>query len=175
MPIDYLNSNKCDDAYDIPVTIIKLCKVLIAPILEELFNGCILKGIHPTVLKTATVIPIYQDGDKSSPSNYRPISLLPHFSKIFEKILQINLTKFLTKHQIISKCQYGFQENVSTTDALIDVCIHLQNQRAQKNITSGIFIDLKKAFDTVDHEILLQNLRNLAYEAHPLNFFQIIN
>ena len=109
MQIDCLNSNKCDDAYDIQVRIIKLCKVLVAPILEELFNGCILKGIHPTVLKTAKVIPICKDGDKSCPSNYSPISLLPYLSKIFEKILQVELTKFLNnKHQIISKCQYGF-------------------------------------------------------------------
>ena len=154
-----------------PVRIIKPCKVLIAPILEELFNGCILKEIYPTVLKTAKVIPIYKDGDKSCPSNYCPISLLPHFSKIFERILQIDLTKFLTKHQIISKCQYGFQENLSTTDALIDMCIHLQNQKAQKNIISGIFIDLKKAFDTVDHEILLRKLAHFGLRGTPLKLF----
>ena len=82
-------------------------------------------------------------------------ALFHYFSKIFEKILKIDLTKFLTKHQIISKCQYGFHENLSTTNALIDMCIHLQNEKAQKSISSGIFIDLKKAFDTVDHEILL--------------------
>ena len=137
MQIDCLNSNKCDDAFDIPVRIIKLCIDLIALIVEELFNGCILKGIYPPVLKTAKVIPIYEDGIKKCPSNYRPISLL-NFSKLFENILQIDLTKFLTKHQIISKCEYGFQENLSTTDALIDMCIHLQSQRAQKNINSGV-------------------------------------
>ena len=88
--INCLNSNKCDDTYNIPVKIIKLCRVLIAPILAELFNGCILKKIYPTILKTAKVTSIYKDGDKSCSLNYRPISLLSHFSKIFEKILQID-------------------------------------------------------------------------------------
>ena len=90
MQINCLNSNNCDDTYNIPVRIIKLCKVLIAPILAELFNGCILKRIYPTISKTAKVISIYKDGDKSCPLNYRRLSLLPHFSKIFEKFLQID-------------------------------------------------------------------------------------
>ena len=91
-------------------------------------------GTFPTILKRAKVIPIYKDGEKHSPSNCRPIS---------EKTLQTDLTKFLNKHQIISKCQFGFQEKLSTTDALTDMCLHIQNQRACKKITSGVFIDLK--------------------------------
>jgi len=105
-------------------------------------------------VNVAKVIPIYKDGDKASPSNYRPISILPHFSKIFEKMIQVALNNF-HKTSKISKCQYGFQENLSTNDALIDMCNHLQNQQASKQIISGVFIDLKKAFETVDHQILL--------------------
>ena len=93
MQINCLNSNKCDDTYNIPVTIIKLCKEIdCSNTCRTLFNGCILKRIYPTISKTAKVISIYKDGDKSCSLNYSPISLLPHFSKIFEKILQIDLS-----------------------------------------------------------------------------------
>ena len=119
----------------------------------------------------AKVIPVHKNGDKFSASNYRPISILPHFSKIFEKLLQMDLVKFLTKNNIISACQYGFQENKSTNDALADLCNHLQNQKAINKTTCGIFIDLKKAFDTVDHAILKKKLYHYDIRGVPFDLF----
>ena len=84
--IDMLDNKKSNDTYDIPVHIIKLSKHIIAPVLTSIFNNCIAAGIYPDALKVAKVIPIHKSGDTSNPSNYRPISVLPHFSKIFEKI-----------------------------------------------------------------------------------------
>jgi len=85
--IDMLDNKKSNDTYNIPVHIIKLSKHIIAPVLTTIFNNCIAEGIYPDALKVAKVIPIHKSGDTSNPSNYRPISILPHFSKIFEKIL----------------------------------------------------------------------------------------
>ena len=169
--IELLDNNKCDDTYDISVYILKLSRHLIASILSNLFNQCLEIGVYPTVLKMAKVIPVHKNGDKFSASNYRPISILPHFSKIFEKLLQMDLVKFLTKNNIISACQYGFQENKSTNDALADLCNHLQNQKAINKTTCGIFIDLKKAFDTVDHAILKKKLYHYGIRGVPFNLF----
>ena len=108
--INSLDINKCDDTYDIPVKIIKLSRFVIAPILCTLINCCIRIGVFPDVLKVAKVLPVHKGGSKECTSNYRPISILPHFSKIFEKILKVDLINFLMKNQIISKCQYGFQQ-----------------------------------------------------------------
>ena len=97
------------DTYDIPVKIIKLSKVIIAPILCNLINNCTNKGIFPGILKILKVIPIYKSGEKDLVSNYRPISILPHFSKIFEKILKENIVNFSNKHNVLSESQFGFQ------------------------------------------------------------------
>ena len=108
--INLLDNSKCDDTYDIPVKILKLSKNVIAPTLCYLINNCINKGVFPSALKIAKVLPIYKGSDRDIASNYRPISILPHFSKILEKILKHNLTDFINKYKIISENQYGFQE-----------------------------------------------------------------
>ena len=119
--INLLDNSKCDDTYDIPVKILKLSKNVIAPTLCYLIKNCINKGVFPSALKIAKVLPIYKGGDKNIASNYRSISILPHFSKIFEKILKYNLTDFINKYKLISENQYGFQKNKSTSDALIEL------------------------------------------------------
>ena len=167
--INQLDTNKCDDTYDIPVKLIKLSKVIIAPILCDLINNCINKGIFPSILKIAKVIPIYKSGEKDLVSNYRPISILPHFSKIFEKILKENIVNFLNKHNVLSESQFGFQQKKSTNEALIELENYLKYQQANNQITCGIFLDLKKAFDTVDHNILkkklkIKGIRGLSYD-----------
>ena len=166
-----MSSSKSDDTYDIPVSVLKLSKYVIAPILSKLFNQCIELGIYPSTLKIAKVIPIFKDGDKTCDSKYRPISILPHFSKIFEKLLQLDLIKFLKKCNVISSCQYGFQEIKSTTDALVELCNHLNNQQVLNKITHGVFIDLKKTFDTVNHDILRNKLLHSSIRGIPFKLF----
>ena len=93
--INLLDNSKCDDTYDIPVKILKLSKYIIAPTLCYLTNYCINKGVFPNALKISKILPIYKGVERDIASNYRPISILPHFSKILEKILKHNLIDFI--------------------------------------------------------------------------------
>ena len=103
---------------------------------------------------------MYKNDDETEPGNYRPISLLSIFNRIFEKLMYHRLKPYLGKNDILFKSQYGFRENHSTQHAIIDIVNVIQNNMDQKRFTCGIFLDLKKAFDTVDHLILLQKLNH---------------
>ena len=89
-------------------------------------------------------------------TNYRPVSLLLRFPKTFEKIYYSRLDKFISKHDILSNSQYGFRKNMSTNLALLELVEELTSSTDKKNKTIGVFIDLKKDFDTIDHDILLK-------------------
>ena len=93
---------------------------MIAPYLADLYNLCITDSVFPTRLKLAKVIPVYKYGDKTQPTNYRPISLLSHFSKILEKLISTNLLSFLAQNNILSPQQFGFRQGLSTTLALLN-------------------------------------------------------
>ena len=95
---------------------------------------------------------------KDDVSNYRPISLLPQLSKILEKIYAKRLSSFISSNNILSNCQYGFREKTSTSHALEDATNYISSCLERRLLTMGIFIDLRKAFDTVDHNILLKKL-----------------
>ena len=110
LQINLLNSSKSNDTYDLPVSSLKISKHVIAPYLADLNNLCITDSVFPTRLKLAKVIHVYKSGDKTQPSNYRPISLLFHFSKIFEKLISTNLISFLAQNNILCPPQFGFLE-----------------------------------------------------------------
>ena len=93
-------------------------------------------------------------------SNYRPISLLSVFNRIFEKIMYNRLKSFLEKYNLLFENQYGFRERRSTQHAIIDIVNQIQIKMDQKMYSCGIFIDLQKAFDTVNHSILLRKLEH---------------
>ena len=102
-----------NDTYNLNMSVIKEIRVEITPILFHLFNRSLSEGIFPIALKKAKVIPLFKDGDRSKPENYRPISLLPQFSKLLEKLIKVRILKFLNKFNIISDTQYGFRKNVN--------------------------------------------------------------
>ena len=104
-------------------------------------------------MKIAGIIPLYKAGEKDLFTNYRPVSLLPQFSKIREKIYYSRLDKFISKHDILSNSQYGFRQNMSTNLAFLELVEELTSSIDEKNKTIGVFIDLNKAFDTIDHDI----------------------
>ena len=139
--IDTQDNKKSNDTCDIPVHfhIIKLSKHIIAPVLTTIFNNCITEGIYPDALKVAKVIPMHKNGDTSNPSNYRPISILPHFSKIFEKILLEDLQSFLDKNNILCPNQFGFRKGFSTVHALMSLNDIITSKPEENLYTCAIF------------------------------------
>ena len=115
-------------------------------------------GVFPSVLKTAKVVPVFKKDSKLDYSNYRPISLLSNIEKILEKHIYKILHAFLNNNNIIYNLQFGFRQQYSTSHALINITEIIRKVLDDGNIGCGVFVDLQKAFDTVDYQILLTKL-----------------
>ena len=149
--------NKKSCGYDrITNKVLKSSCNVILPFVVNLFNICTRDGNFPDIFKTALVVPLFKGGDKQDLSCYRPISLLPALGKLFEKIISVRVIKFFDKFNLFSKHQFGFRENFSAEQAILDIHEKLLSN-LDKGLTScAIFLDLAKAFDSVSHDILLK-------------------
>ena len=147
-----------DHRYSIPVKLLKIIKTLVSYPFSYLFKLSFSLGVLPDMIKIARVIPVYKAGNRTIMSNYRPISLLSVFNKLLEKIMYKRLIKFLEKHNILNENQFGFRSNRSTIQAILLIADKIQRAIEDKNNCCGIFLDLSKAFDTVDHTILIKKL-----------------
>jgi hypothetical protein len=119
-----------------------------------------LSGTIPNGLKIALVTPIYKANKKHEFKNYRPISVLSCFSKLLEKLMYKRLIKFIEKNKLLTHSQYGFRENRSTEHAVIELVDKVSKAIDKGEYTIGIFLDLSKAFDTINHKILIQKLEH---------------
>ncbi|XP_065645688.1 uncharacterized protein LOC136076146 [Hydra vulgaris] len=153
-----LKNNKSAGIDQISVNVVKAIFDIIEPSLFHIFNLSIQSGIVPEKLKIAKISPIFKTGDNTIMSNYRPISVLPCFSKLLERIMYNRLNKYLTKNKILYNKQFGFKKNHSTDHAVIDLINYISDGFNNDCYTLGVFIDLSKAFDTVDHDILIEKL-----------------
>ena len=145
-------------ASDIPTILIKKSSKIISPTLARLYNQYMNAGIFPELFKVGKITPIFKKGNKEVMENYRPVSVLPIFGKIFEKIIYSRLYNFFTKENVISEDQFGFRKLHSTVHALHSSVRKIEGAMENGMHTVGIFIDLSKAFDTLDHNIMLEKL-----------------
>ena len=167
--IKELNPNKSSD---ISPRILKLYRGIISPNLAILLNNCVNSGIFPDKLKIARVIPLFKSGDKSDIANYRPISLLPVISKIFEKLVHKRLVSFLDKHQVIYRKQFGFRKRHSTQHALHSAVTQILHGLNNNEAVYGIYLDFSKAFDTIQHDILLEKLEHYGIRGIMFNLLK---
>ena len=140
------------------MNVIKEVLDLIVQPLTYITNLSLSSGIVPDQMKIARVVPLFKTGDLSQFTNYRPVSVLPAFSKCLEGTVYNRLINFLNKFNTLSNNQYGFRKNHSTAYALIQLYDKLSDATDQGKVTLGLFIDLSKALDTVNRDILLVKL-----------------
>ena len=138
---------------DIPVCVIKSSKYLIAGFLTIVYNKCLDCGNYPDILKIAKVVPVHKGGTRHCVSNYRPVSILS--PKLFETLMHKRLTEFFDKYNLFHDNQLGFRKKHSTNLAITHFYETILEHRDNNFLASSVFLDLAKAFDSVNHEILL--------------------
>ena len=152
---EILNNSKAIGINSILLTILKFAKQPISNHLSKIFNLSFSSGIFPERLKTAKVPTIFKKGFKLECSNHRPISLLSYEDKITKKPMCKTVMQFLNEHNILYQKQFGFQKKNSTARAIIKLIGDIEKSLDNKQSVCAVFIDLQKAFDTVNHNILL--------------------
>lgn len=151
--------------------ILKNCVWNLVDVLAYLFNFSLESGVFPDVFKSALVIPIHKKGDVLLLNNYRPISLLSSFSKLFEKIIKRRLLGYLEKINFFSRSQFGFLAGRSSEEALLHHLSYVYSAFNNSQKSASLFLDIAKAFDTVDHEVLANKLLNIGIRGKVFDWF----
>jgi len=167
-----MNLNDNTSTLGVPQKFIKIASNHISEPLSMMFNLSLSQGIVPDALKIARITPIDKGENSVLPENYRPISTLSAFAIIFENIVHKQLTGYIEKHNILFEYQFGFRKSHSTAQAIAELTDNLKRAIDNNLYTCGVFVDFSKAFDTVNHQILVQKLEKYGIRGIPLLWFK---
>lgn len=170
--VNSINTTKAQGWDEISMFVVKQVIVFIMRPLCRIVNQSLETGVFPERLKYSLIKPIFKKGNINDPSCYRPIALLPAFSKVFEKIVNTQLLKYLEENKILSTSQFGFRENMSTHTAIRRVVDHVAGALDGSQRAAGVLCDLSGAFDSVNHSILLGKLEKLNVNDNELHWFK---
>lgn len=167
-----LTNSKAKDIYGLDTAFLKTHKESLTVPLTKVLNKSINESIFPSALKLAIVTPVYKSGDKQEVNNYRPISILPVISKVIEKLVVEQLIAHLDSKAFLHPMQFGFRKKHSTETACCYFLQQIKTNLDQGGVVGAVFLDLSKAFDTVDHEILLSKLAHYNLSINTQNWFK---
>ena len=170
--IKYLKNGKATGLDGIGSRILKAGAPVLSIYLSKIFNCSLATGYVPKCWKMKRVSPVHKGDVKTDPSNFRPISILPIPMKIFEKIVHDQVSTFIKENTFLNDRQSGFRKLFSTTTAVLDVSENILEQLDKNNFVGAVLIDLKKAFDTVDHKILLKKLWCYGFQNQSFDWFE---
>lgn len=157
---------------EIPTSIMKLASPYIVKPLTHIINVILETSVFPQKMKYAVVRPLFKKGDPNLVENYRPVALLPAFSKVVEKIISIQVMEYLECNHLLSKEQFGFRRGKNTKQAMFELVTHILGALDGSRSALGAFCDLSRAFDSVDHNLLLTKLCNLGFSGKSCLFFE---
>ena len=170
--LNNLKTNKAIGLDKISARLLKDSSTVMTPILTRLYNRSLASCTFPSTWKSGKVTAIFKSDDQSNASNYRPITILPTISKVLEKAVHSQVYRYLIDNKILTPRQFGFRPKLSTEIALAHFTDTILTNMDKGLVTEAVFLDLDKAFDTVDHSLLFEKLGSYGLSNDSVNWFK---